>query len=852
MQTPTHPLPSTTPKRAGARGPVRLFLDLFSSVRLGITLLVILFVYSTIGSAGIVLPTRGEPSFRLLGIPLRHEMLRQWRPFELSEFEWFHTPVFNGLIAAICLNLIITTLRRIPLTVLSVGVWMIHWGIVILAIGSVIYFSTKVEGDTPVFRRQVVIEAPGAVGGRVSLPAIPGAGGEVETSSGRYRFRVVQVEPKWPLLSEGTEGASVYSVSVMVTAPDGREFVRQLLDGHPDLTEDLLPGRDGGRVKKLPEFEGRALVDEQLRLALAYEPQSYFWLRDTSALYVREAGARQWAQRPIRGLPRYNDYLSSRDDASAVGSRAVPVDPIHIDVPPVQEGDPIADADVRITGFLRFAREQAVLVPGGELLNPVIDLRFSTPGGTTQDVRLLAFDPRQRTAADGAIEFQWVDDPAKLAALEAGSTRRVRFVIPAANDGAGAEAEVEITPEEAVREDNPFREIPSAKGYSFRVTGEAHDLALPSGGTVSLLFLEIRTPEKTIVRWVADDPGATRDLVTDGAEEAGDPAHQGMTAPDPEVQTTYTPPSAPVLIVAGPGEIGVQALIAQREGGTRIERLRQHQPVAITEGLMMSMTDFMERARVETRPVIVPPESRDKDSDAERFFAMAQVEIEFPRGSGRVQRAWLPFSKYSFDDPLLAAGELGRYEPVVFPLGDGREIEVLFSRERRLLPAPVVLDEFILSEHVGGFEPGRALTVRDWTSVLRFAVARDAESDRTTWSEPKIVSTNSPAEFGGLWYFQAFWDPPAPQSGAGRASDAGLNYTGLGVGNRNGVLIQLAGCCISVAGMIYAFYVKPIIRRRRIEKVHAGVESAHARAAAAQIEVEEARAAHAGAGVEKV
>ena len=41
-----------------------------------------------------------------------------------------------------------------------------------------------------------------------------------------------------------------------------------------------------------------------------------------------------------------------------------------------------------------------------------------------------------------------------------------------------------------------------------------------------------------------------------------------------------------------------------------------------------------------------------------------------------------------------------------------------------------------------------------------------------------------------------------------------MNYTGVGVGNRNGVYIQLAGTCIAVTGMIFAFYIKPVLRRR--------------------------------------
>jgi membrane protein YdbS with pleckstrin-like domain len=51
-----------------------------------------------------------------------------------------------------------------------------------------------------------------------------------------------------------------------------------------------------------------------------------------------------------------------------------------------------------------------------------------------------------------------------------------------------------------------------------------------------------------------------------------------------------------------------------------------------------------------------------------------------------------------------------------------------------------------------------------------------------------------------------------------------LNYTVLGVGNREGVWIQLAGCIIAVLGMIYAFYVKPILIRRRSERARLAAE----------------------------
>ena len=81
----------------------------------------------------------------------------------------------------------------------------------------------------------------------------------------------------------------------------------------------------------------------------------------------------------------------------------------------------------------------------------------------------------------------------------------------------------------------------------------------------------------------------------------------------------------------------------------------------------------------------------------------------------------------------------------------------------------------------------------------------------------KRVSVNNPKEpHDGYWFFQAQWDPPAE-------GQPGLNYTVLGVGNRNGVMVQLAGCCIAVIGMIYAFYVKPTLKRRRQAAVYATV-----------------------------
>jgi hypothetical protein len=145
-------------------------------------------------------------------------------------------------------------------------------------------------------------------------------------------------------------------------------------------------------------------------------------------------------------------------------------------------------------------------------------------------------------------------------------------------------------------------------------------------------------------------------------------------------------------------------------------------------------------------------------------------------------------------------------------LNDGRVIEILYSRERRPLPAPVVLQDFILTTHIGGFT-GQSTSIRDWTSVVKFA-ADDG------WTDPLRVSMNKPTQFGGFSYFQSQWDPPDEPRFEGDVRSHGLNFTVLGVGNRHGVWTQLAGAIIAVIGMLYAFYVKPFLKRRRQQAVY--------------------------------
>ncbi len=817
-----------SPPRGGLYGsdwpaPARWVLDLFSSVPFGIFLMVVLFVYSTIGSAGLFYPT-GINIFKAENWYI--EFVRQWPVFEMTEFEWFHTWFFNATIALMCVNIIVTTLRRIRLSWLNAGVWMIHAGIIVLCVGSVVYFAQKVEGDAPVIRRAVeFVWTKDGAARPVRMPALPGNSVEVPAPGGSYRFEIAEINPLWPIQSEEHKGKQAYSVSVAVTRPDGERYIRQLLDGYPQYTEDVIPGQ--GRFKKLEQSKGEAIFDRDISMSLVPLPQDRFWIKDSWALYARESGVKDWSERPVRGLPRYNDYVPSVEDVWAAPGEPVRVRALDVKVPAVETNDPLRDAQVRITGYLRYAFPQTqVLASGGASLFPVVDLDFENVTAGSQRVKLAALDASLNTAAEGLVAFRWVNDDADLQRLRTSARRRLSIVVP---DAAGGDAppvrhEVVIQPEDLQNTDDaPFRDVPGLEGkLAYRLKGAADNLAMPSpdaGGnsTLWILMVEFRTPERQFTRFVADIPGRSKDV-----SDASAGAH-GMVDPDPSILTEYTPALlAPVTLAAGPAPIGLRALL-NTGGALREVALKVGEKVTVNDQLSMTVRDWSPSGRVEERPAIVPRASRD--ADIERAFLLAMVKVEITRGVGgevRTESRWLPFHRYSFVDEGFADASMGRFAPERVRFSDGKEVELLFSRESMPLPQRVALHDFRITSHVGGFEPGRMGSIRDWTSVLAF----EDPGAPGGWTIAKDMSTNDPVSYKGLWFFQSFWDAPRSPRMQGDPGSNGLNYTGVGIGNREGVYTQLAGCCLSVLGMLYAFYYKPILRRRLKDKALAEAAAA--------------------------
>lgn len=790
--------------------PVRGLLDLFSSIWLGVILLTLLFIYSSIGSSGVPIhPNIFDPAHWI--------SVRQLPPFELTEFEWFNWWPFDVLIGLICINLITATLRRVPLDALHCGVWMIHAGIITLALGSVWYFGTKVEGDAPILRRRLVIEAPNAQ--RTSIPAQVGATAVVGEGDDRYILQVMSIDPRWELLSGEEKGQRAYKVTVAVQGKGG-QFMRDLVANRPQYTQDLIQTDDPNQpMQRAIKAIGKPLVDEALKLSLDYDPQQWFYKVDSRALYLREVDEMGhprsgWIQRPISGrLPRYNDRIAGEEDVWLDPLEPEPLrGALDVAVPPAESNDPLPGVTLHVSRLLRYAtlatrwREDA-----SQPLNPRIRVSVSAPGGASEHYEMVAFDPRRNGALEDArgnhnMLFTWARSADDLATLQKRVDAVIRFTFPKS----GKTVEETITATLGSDPELAFKPI-EGTDYSYRVDSLQDNLNFGSG-VDAVAIVQIKGPQRTFRRWVFADSKFNRDLAMTGDDATAQ--HNAEIPSDPDIQCVYEKgqyPPAPIVLAAGPGESDLSMIVTSPVGQPKVTSLQPGKAAEILNGVTLTVDSYSPRTIEETRPQVVPRSQRDRQVGE----MASMIRVELP--SSQEEAMWLPYHHYAFEDADEALRRFP-YRPTMVALADGRHIEMMFSRARQPLPAPVVLDDFLVDTHVGGFTASTS-SIRDWQSVVRFL------GDDGQWLDQQMVRVNNPSEFKGYWFFQAQWDPP-DAGGAGLPPSLGMNYTVLGVGNRNGVHVMLAGCVIAVLGMIYNFYGKPLIKRRRQQAVYAQVREA--------------------------
>ncbi|GJM20871.1 MAG: hypothetical protein DHS20C15_07860 [Planctomycetota bacterium] len=782
-------------------------LDPFSSITTGVWLLGLLFLYCSIGSAGVLYPK----SFALFdSSSWVHAQLRQWRPFEMTEFEWFHWWPFDLLVGLICVNVVVATLRRIPLNVINLGVWLIHTGILILCLGSWIYFASKVEGDVPVLRRELAIVTPS--GQRASLPMIPGNAIDL----GQTRVRIWGVDPEWHDPEAAADAPTHFQAQVFVERSDGARFLRTLVDGRPELSADLVQTDDPMQpMKPALEVSGEPLAYDDMQLSLQLAPSRHVylahWVQKSWALYLREITGgvpSEWVQRPVNDLPLYNDSVRSGEEIWSAPGDPAPVHPLSVAVAANSAADPLPDTVLRITDYLRYARMQVQRAAGGPH-DPYVDIVLEELAGNEWPYTLVAFDEDQWQADEGFVGFFWLQSEQEKTAFGEVAPPRVIVSAPGGSEVADHEVEAVVLNDEELA----WNAVPGSD-VEFRVEfiQDFKDVEF----TGSLASVELRSTEddRHWRRFVFDGTNVERNvdlqpsqLMPDGRRNIAPTPGQELEGFEDVIDIRYVAARqpAPISILAGPEphELGVVLNIDPSQRGVYMP-VEVGERVSLGAGATLRIDGFASHSRVEARPFRVP--IRERESQVRHRSAMIGLEVP----GSREGHVWVPYHHY----PLNSQRDNLRrfnYDPTEISMRDGRTYQVVLSRQRFALPSPVVLDDFTLTEHQGGYT-GSTLSIRDWTSQVRFVNSDGSYSSRMP------VSVNSPAEHEGLSYFQMEWDPPSPSRGQGDVPSKGLNYTVLGVGNRHGVLIQLLGCCIAVLGMIYAFYVKPVLRRRLIAR----------------------------------
>ncbi len=752
-------------------------IPVLGSTWFAITLLILIFLYSSIGSA---VP------------PIRQGALADWvgweaLRFEMSEMEWFSSPIFVAIVGLFCLSMAVATIQRIPLSLTRLGEWVVHFGILVLVVGCFIYFGRKIEGDAVIFRRAALVSMPGMTG-PARMAVRPGATVSVAAGGEHYQVSVSRIAPRYEVPTGSDRGRQTLAVWFAVqrrSAAGSRRFTRVLLAGYPALTEDI----EGVAMPAAPS--GRGVLDANLRIDLDYEPQDAFFLERTAALYARLDPAGDWVEMPIHKLPRYYEHVSDPDDVWPTDDGPVPLRPIRLDAAGPRTAPNTENAmkglKFRAVGYLPYARIESHYVPGGAALNPVV--RFSLSDGRSRhSYELAAFDPARNhvefNESRFRMDFRWATSAEERERLAAKHNPRLEFRV------AGKDMPIEL-PLAALLDKGP-QPVP---GTDYRVTAGTSDVMLNfplmsepmRGRTDDVIVVSVEQGEKKFRRIVfARHPEQNRDL---------DAMHASATnRADSGLQIRFIDPApAGVLLIGGPTEQECEIVINSPGG----EQTRQPIPVGATasatgEALPLTVDALISRAVEVTRPAIVPRRQRQPLQSVGAAMSLLAIEVD---DGVRTQRVWLPYNRYPFPDPTYAYPErfqYGSYAPRTVMLSDGRTVELMYSRERRYLPAAVALESFVLETHPGGQRE------RDFISRIRFY-------EKEGWSPIREVRSNQPAEYGGLWFYQAEWDPK---------NEA---ITVLGVGNREGISVMLVGVLLSVAGMIYSFYVKPFLARRRTE-----------------------------------
>lgn len=695
---------------------------------------------------------------------------------ELTEMQAFSHWLFAGLILLLCLSVTVATLVRIRFNLINLGVLTVHAGLLILCGGSLWYFGAKTEGDA-------LLRSP-------KIELLGGSRGQMRP------IAALLPEPgqSWSNVMPGLGGNVTLEVVSMVRSAAGepeRAVVRAQVGDAPPAELTL----------RANDVSSHPLGDRLAVRFVAFPPERTLYDHERAALYFRPTDATNWSYSEIVGLPYFRErYLADgapptdTDGKTVPSKRTSPV--LNLGVLKFPTGwfefwrmpirVPTSDApfEVEVTGYLPYVTAtRAIAVGDGPKSNPALTLSIEIPNSPQRlDRTLFAQDPvSSRLELQTPVELRWAQSPEEVA----------QWLAPLAG------------PDELVIEvkDPPItKRVAIQAGQKIPVEGTDYELTiqqlLPTwplmspgfeGASSPAALVEVKGPDKQYTRTVIERfPALSQDIDEKGMRRKEGPY-------DPNLVLRYRSVSNGALLLvaseelfrAGRCELGIFLPSGQVERRT-LEADRKERVALGPAAVDVTVRQFMERARTETVPVIEPLERRRPNVGARSMSAIRLKLTGRGPQSGWSESRWCLFSDYPDVDS----------RPItVRPPGSPTDWKIAYSRLPHDLGFALIPGKLSVN-----FFPGRR-SVETWRSDFQ------VQHDPARPPEAAAVYTNQTFTAGRWTLFQS-----------GAANDH-WSYTIIGVGNRRGIWPMLLGCTMIPLGCLYAFYVKPVLKRRRQQRV---------------------------------
>ena len=681
-------------------------------------------------------------------------ILRDW--FDKTDLQFFNAWPLTLLMALLVANLIVVTWRKIPLTPPRYGVWCIHSGIITLICGTAFYYHYKVEGRVRIF-----------------------------------------LDPQ----------------------------------------------------------QGPNTVDQ-------------YYDKDERSIYVRFGQSA--IETPLPTLPRFKEYDEKLGNAGALARRGLTgIKPTTYKDP----GDPGSPREnlaeiigckgemkFDVTGFYPYATTSTDFVtdPTSKINGVDITLRTTTDQQVMGETWLIGTDPRFRFDGDTyrfdekhAYDLEHIDgDKATAAGICESAEKIFQLVVTASGRPGGDEPQsIYVT----IGKTYPIGQT----GYSIQVEYFDPEWSMfGTGERVSAMLLKVTSPTQTYRRMVLQDKPLQTDFKlegpgmgkrqkkplddalkvefhlsdpfgilpirnrvkhtlltpTDGTELIDIVAGIGSTpceirrfpngVEDIDINAQSAEPDPPFMQGLAPGQgpfsgpvAGAPAMPDATQPTTMPAAAADAGEGANHPSIRMHL-ERRDHLRAVDSVLVVPPARRNHDDEDSGRYQLARVHVSLGDWS---QDVLVPFADDA-GDRLQQETWRGGY---CSPPGAIAPIQLQLGNRRRPLPVELTLRRFEVVPYPGATSDTPNAVMRDFISTV--SLTDPVTGDETT----EVAQMNHPIYFrhGDWLFFQSGFDP-----------SPGHHWSILGVGNRPGVNIMIAGCIMIFVGLAYAFYVKPIIIQRMKQK----------------------------------